>query len=99
MPFDIPRQAMQRIRGVFAAYPQVKTVIIYGSRAKGTYTNGSDVDLTIIGDTVDMPVLNRIETAIDDLLLPWSFDLSIFSQIENQDLVAHIKRVGIVFYP
>ncbi|MBU0674255.1 MAG: nucleotidyltransferase domain-containing protein [Proteobacteria bacterium] len=99
MSFGIPSEALARIRAVFSGYPQVERVILFGSRAKGTFSTGSDVDLTLIGDTVDLSLLNRIEGNIDDLLLPWSFDLSIYSQIENPELVSHIKRVGVVFYP
>ena len=35
---------------------------------------------------------------LDDLMLPYTIDLSTLSQIENEDLVAHIKRVGKIFY-
>ena len=40
----------------------------------------------------------QIEEALDDLMLPYSFDLSVFAEIENQNLVDHIQRVGVIFY-
>jgi hypothetical protein len=78
----------------------VKTVIIYGSRAKGTYTNGSDVNLTIIGDTVDMPVSSTGSKPLSMICCcRGHLTCQSFPRSKNQDLVAHIKRVGIVFHP
>lgn len=72
--------------------------MLYGSRAKGNYRNGSDIDLTLIGDQLNYSQLSGIESDIDDLFLPYSFDISIFKDIDNPDLVEHINRVGVVLY-
>ena len=69
-----------------------------GSRAKGTYRPGSDIDLTLKGAGLNLKILNRISNELDELLLPYSFDVSIYSQIENRDLIDHIQRVGVVIY-
>jgi len=53
--------------------------------------------LTLIGD-VSYSQLSTIEDKIDDLLLPYSFDISIFSNIENPDLIDNINRIGVIFY-
>ena len=98
MKFGLPPEAVEQICGVFHTYPQIESAVIYGSRAKGNYKDGSDIDLTLTGDKLDLNLLNRIDSALDDLLLPWSFDLSIFSTIKNQELINHINRVGIIFY-
>ncbi len=71
---------------------------LYGSRAKGNYRDGSDIDLTLMGDALSHAQLNRIETQIDDLLLPYTIDLSLFEHIDNANLIDHIRRVGVVFY-
>ncbi|MBS4050387.1 nucleotidyltransferase domain-containing protein [Methylomonas rivi] len=88
--------ALQR---VFANHPEVEQALLYGSRAKGTARKGSDIDLTLLGDKLDYRLLTRIETEIDDLLLPYTVDLSLFQQIDNPDLIDHIRRVGLIFYP
>lgn len=88
-----------KLCGVFDAHPNIKQVILYGSRAKGNYRPGSDIDLTIVGDGVDWQELLRIDGEIDDLLLPYKWDLSLLRQIDNPDLLNHIRRVGVVFYP
>ena len=83
---------------VFEAFPQVKEVILYGSRALGTFKACSDIDLTVKGDLVDHFTLNQISSQLDDLLLPYSIDLSIYSYIESPDLLDHIQRVGQIFF-
>ena len=86
------------IQSVFKNYSIIHKAILYGSRAKGNYRNGSDIDLTLMGDDIDLSTLFKIENELDDLLLPHKIDLSIFSKIDNADLIDHIIRNGIVFY-
>ncbi len=88
----------QKIFAVFAEFPSVEEVVLYGSRAKGNYRPGSDIDLTLKGEGLNLKLLNKIANDLDDLLLPYTFDLSIFSQIDNRDLIDHIRRVGQVVY-
>ena len=98
MPFGLPTSSLKQIRSVFARHPEVETTILYGSRAKGNFKPGSDIDLTFKGTGLDLTVLNRVDNELDDLLLPWSFDLSIYSQITSPDLIEHIDRAGVIFY-
>lgn len=98
MQFGLKDQHIDKIRKVFANYPNVREVIIYGSRAKGTHKHSSDIDLVVKGDDLTLRYLNRIDRELDDLLLPWKIDLSLYKQIDNQELLAHIERVGEVFY-
>ena len=79
-------------------YPKIEKVLLYGSRARGNYRNSSDIDLALIGDQLSYSHLGSIELDIDNLLLPYSFDISIFKDIDNPDLVDYINRVGVVFY-
>lgn len=98
MKYGLKQETIDAINGVFASYPQVKEVILYGSRAKGNYRNGSDIDLTMVGDELDLNLQYRIENVLDDLLLPYKTDLSIRHRIENPELLEHIQRVGLIFY-
>ncbi len=85
------------ILSVFDQFQNIDQVVLYGSRAMGNFKNGSDIDLVIIGElTVSDQLL--IENTLDDLMLPYKIDLSVYSKIENQDLKDHIERVGVVFY-
>ncbi|MEN8190854.1 MAG: nucleotidyltransferase domain-containing protein [Thermodesulfobacteriota bacterium] len=96
--FGLTMEIIRKINGVFAGHPNIVCVILYGSRAKGNYTTGSDIDLTLEGAGIKLEQLNSINNELDDLLLPYTFDISIFQQISNPDLLDHIKRVGKVFY-
>lgn len=90
---------MERLRSVFQKYPQIESVILYGSRAKGNYKPGSDIDLTIKAPGLTLSGRLKIEQEIDDLFLPYKVDLSLFHEIENPDLIEHIERVGICIWP
>lgn len=96
--FGLAESSIAVINGVFAACPQIERVILYGSRAKGTQRNGSDIDLTIVGDEVTHDQLLVLANQLDDLLLPYKIDLSLLRQIGNSDLLDHIRRVGVVFF-
>lgn len=98
MTYGLSDDVLRKIRTVFAQYPQIEQVILYGSRAKGNFRKGSDIDLTIKGEEVSLTELLKIENQLDDLLLPYKIDLSLFHQLEDPDLVAHIARVGVMLY-
>jgi predicted nucleotidyltransferase len=98
MPYGLNKESIEKIIGIFAQYDQIETVILYGSRAKGNYKPGSDIDLTLKGKGLNLHILNKISLELDDLLLPYMFDLSIYHHIKQNDLIDHILRVGKVFY-
>jgi predicted nucleotidyltransferase len=98
MQYGLNKQELTRIRVVMASFPEVDKAILYGSRAKGNYKPASDIDLTFLGDRLTLTILNKIALQLDDLMLPCTFDLSIFRHITNPDLTDHIHRVGVVFY-
>jgi predicted nucleotidyltransferase len=95
--FGLKQEHIDLINECFAQYQGIEQIIIYGSRAKGNYKNGSDIDLTIMGD-LDYSGLMKLENQLDDLLLPYKIDLSLYHNISNPDLTDHIQRVGKVFY-
>lgn len=98
MEYGLTEETVRKITEVFAGYENISEVVLYGSRAKGNYSPGSDIDLTLKGDGINLEQLNKISGELDDLLLPYIFDLSIYRQIANPDLISHIERVGRVFY-
>ncbi|MEM4248025.1 MAG: nucleotidyltransferase domain-containing protein [Candidatus Nanoarchaeia archaeon] len=97
--FGLTEETIQKICNVFMKHPEIEKAVIYGSRAKGNFKNGSDIDLTLFGtEELKLNVLLKVMSEIDDLLLPYSFDISIFREIKDNDLIEHINRVGIVFF-
>ena len=98
MKYGLRKDIIEKINTVFADFNLVDEVVIYGSRAKGNFKNGSDIDLSLKGDKLSLKELNKISNVLDDLLLPYTFDLSIYHNIDNPDLSEHISRVGKLFY-
>ncbi|MGE4498366.1 MAG: nucleotidyltransferase family protein [Deferribacterales bacterium] len=98
MKYGLSEEAIRKIQDVFAEFPQVLKAVLYGSRAKGNYKTGSDIDLALFGTELNLEIMQKIEHRIDDLLLPYSVDLSVYKDISNEELKEHINRVGITFY-
>ena len=98
MKYGLPERKVNQICAVLAQYPQVERAVLYGSRAKGNFKPGSDIDLTLHGPDLTQKLCATIAEALDDLLLPYTIDLSVFADLQHPELEAHIQRVGVVFF-
>ena len=94
----LPAAAVVKIHQTLAAFPAIEQATLYGSRAMGRHRNGSDIDLTLAGATLDARTLALLDGALDDLLLPWRFDLSLQASLQSPELIDHIQRFGQLFY-
>ena len=97
MEFGLNQETIDKINSVFEKHPEIEKVIIYGSRAKGNYKSGSDIDFTLIGNDLN-DLVETLDSEIDDLNTPYLFDISIFGKLNSPSLKEHINRVGKVFY-
>lgn len=95
MRFGLNENVVDKINEVPSHFPAIDEAILYGSRAKGNYKNGLDIDLTLKGDGLTTSILNNISGIIDDMPIPYTVDLSILLAIKNQELLDHINGVGI----
>ena len=93
MKYGLKEETIEKINAVLSGFPEVEKAILYGSRAKGDFKRGSDIDLTLTGSGLTFKTLLRIDNELDDLLLPYQIDLSIIENISNPDLIEHIGRV------
>jgi len=98
MRFGLSETTIHKICRVFNAYPQVEKAILYGSRARGDYRDGSDIDLALQGEALTLDLLFRILTGLDDLDLPYMIDLSMLQDIYEPELLEQIERVGKIFF-
>lgn len=96
--FGLSDQALATVRAILDDYPAVEKAILYGSRAKGNYRKGSDIDLTLIGTALNHRLLAEMAGRLEESAIPYQVDLSLKEQIDNPNLLAHIERVGVVFY-
>jgi predicted nucleotidyltransferase len=88
-------KTLNLIKSCFEKYPEIVWVKIYGSRAKGHYGRGSDIDLAF-GSPVDYSA--RLLGELDNLPLPYLFDVTRYESLKNQALKEHIDRVGVLIY-
>ncbi|MCC8066876.1 MAG: nucleotidyltransferase domain-containing protein [Clostridiales bacterium] len=98
MIYGVKEKDWNLIISVFSANPRIEGVILYGSRAKATNKPFSDIDFTLLGNSLSRKDLTDAYLALDDLPLPYMYDISIYSQIKNQDLVKEIEKTGIRIY-
>jgi predicted nucleotidyltransferase len=95
--FGLKQKDIDKINDVFASCKGIDSVVIYGSRAKGNFKVVSDIDLTIIENSLTFKEFLEIENKLDDLLLPYKIDMSLKRKTSNVDLLSHIDRVGKLF--
>lgn len=99
MKYGLKEEEWERLNNdVFARNPKIEKVILYGSRAKGTFKPFSDVDITLVGDNLSSDDLADIMNEVDDLLLPYMFDISLYHKLNNPELLEHISRRGVTIY-
>ncbi len=98
MPFGLSDDVIEKMQQVFAQFPNIEQIIVFGSRAKGNYKEGSDIDLALKGTSLNLKTLQSLELKLDELYLPYKIDMVIYDTIANDALKEHIDRVGMVFY-
>ncbi len=91
-------KTIHALESVFKKFNAIDKVVLYGSRALGTHKPGSDIDLALFGNNVTPDLIASIAILIDDLLLPYTFDLTAYALIDNDALREHIDRLGIELF-
>ncbi|MSU63565.1 MAG: nucleotidyltransferase domain-containing protein [Pedosphaera sp.] len=95
--FGLTDAERELICGVLRRHPEVAGAKVFGSRAKGSSQPASDIDLAL-GGNISRNVLNSIAGELDELPLPYTFDVQAYAGIRHQPLREHIDRVGKSFY-
>jgi predicted nucleotidyltransferase len=98
MKFGLSDKVIEEIQDVFRRHIEVEKVLIFGSRAKGNYRAGSDIDLAVIGNNIDYRLILKIGCEIDSLELLYGIDLLDYQSKKNTPIGEHIDRVGQIFY-
>ena len=97
--YGLSASAQTLILQIIAAYPHIEEVILFGSRAKGNYKPGSDIDLAVKGKDINKDDISGLSSAFEESLLPYFVDVVNYATIKNEALKEHIDRVGIRIYP
>jgi predicted nucleotidyltransferase len=89
---------LEMVRAVLRQHPEVRTATLFGSRANGTHSQRSDVDVVLTGEVEPLRA-EAIAAELDELPLPYQFDVKPLDHIHHRPLLDHIQRVGILIYP
>jgi uncharacterized protein len=99
MNHGLKQRDMDSMLTAFGQFQEIEQVIVFGSRAKGSHKNGSDVDLAIKGKNVTARTITSLKTILEeDLPIPFFFDIVHYEKIKSKNLTDHIDRVGKVLY-
>lgn len=98
MPYGLTDSEMQILHELFAENEKIEQVILYGSRAKGTYKPFSDVDISIVGKGLTEQDVNRLYAALDESPIPYMFDIFTFDTLKNEIRKDHSSRSGVILY-
>lgn len=96
--FGLTQRDMHTIQNIFNKYPEIEQVHIFGSRAKDNYKTGSDIDLALMNKGISDKTISKLQNDFEESSLPYTVDLVNFALLKHPEIVAHINRVGIIFY-
>ena len=89
---------IESIISVFKSNSKIEEAILFGSRAMGNYKPGSDIDIALKGDSINLNDVLDLTAELDKLSTPYKFDIVIYNKITEGALIDHIKRVGIPLF-
>lgn len=97
--FGISEKSFHLLLETFAKFPEVEEVMLFGSRAKGNYKIGSDIDLAIRGDKCSASLALTLQSYMnEELPIPYMVDVLDYRSLHHLELKEHIDRVGVEFY-
>ena len=99
METGLSEKSLRTIANVVYSNERVQGAKIFGSRAIGTFHEGSDIDICLFGEELTISDLNRISTELDDLNIPEIVDLVNFRTIKNENLLKHIENFSVQLEP
>lgn len=96
--YGIEESMLHHIISILSKNPRIDRVLLFGSRAKGNFRIGSDIDLALTGKELELDDILDASLEIDNLNLPYKFDLVIYDRIKEPALLEHIDRVGVALF-
>lgn len=93
-PLGLTSSELEAICAVLARHRNVTRAMMFGSRAKGTYRPNSDIDIALDGNISPLEAAS-IAGDLEELPLPYRFDVIALDHVTNAALLEHIERVGV----
>lgn len=99
MTYGISKRDLDEITDALRKFPEIKEAVLFGSRAKGNYKSGSDIDIAIKGRAIDHACVSELSYILnEETSLPYFFDIVHYEGITEREFVEHIDRVGIKLF-
>lgn len=99
MEFGLTEKDLAYIKAVIAEFAEIRQAVIFGSRAKGNFKRGSDVDIAVLGEEVSFSTVARLHARLEEEgPLPYFFDIVDYTHLTQQELREHIDRIGKTIY-
>ncbi len=96
--FGISDQSFNTILGLLKQHTEIEYAKIFGSRAIGNYKDGSDIDISIHGDSINMDTIHKLKYQLSESIIPYYIDIVDYKSIKNSDFIQHIDVFGKLFY-
>ena len=97
MPFGLAQKTVEQLKDLFKKHPEISQVRIYGSRARGDYRRGSDIDLAFVLES-KKDILSKLSWDLNELPTPYLFDIVDYKDLNNHHLKREIDRQGKLLY-
>lgn len=97
MNYGLTKSELEQIISVLEKNPEIEIALIFGSRAINNYQVGSDIDLALKGK-INLDIVAKVKAQLEELPLPYFFDVIDYHSIANCDFKEHIDRHGQVIF-
>ena len=99
MRFGLKDLDLEYIIKVLEKLPDIEKAVIFGSRAKGNYKTGSDIDMAIYGERITFDTVAKLNSSLEEEgPLPYFVDIVDYTHSDNTELKEHVDRIGIIIY-
>lgn len=96
--YGLLEKDIESITSILKSNSKIDSIILFGSRAKGNYLDGSDIDIAIKGKGLNLDDILNAKVSLEDLSLPYKIDVIIYERIKESELLSHIDRIGITLF-
>jgi len=92
----LPEETLQKIRHELNQFSEIEKACVFGSRAKGNFKSGSDIDIALFGGGISYKILKEVTYQLnEETTIPYFFDLVHYENINNNALITHINEFGL----
>ncbi|GJG68812.1 hypothetical protein PRLR6025_22810 [Prevotella lacticifex] len=98
MQYGLKQQYIDELRAILRDIPGIEEAVLYGSRARGDYGRGSDIDICLKGEQITPSDVVSLKTALYESRIPYFFDVCVWNNIKNEDFKNNIIRDGKVIF-